>query len=133
MANQDVHNDLSVSGALQRVVDSSQLVMLAHISSVRLQVKEDLGRALSSIHFIAAGVILINGAWLSLMAFILHGLNDQLSLLASLAIVGSFTGLIGTGLALAGVHRLRQSKVEPDDAELQRADSRRFAGKRIAE
>jgi uncharacterized membrane protein YqjE len=92
MANEDVHNDISFSEALQRVVDSSQHVMLAHISSLRLEVKEDLGRALSSLFLIGAGVILINGAWLSLMAFTLHGLNDHLSLLASLAIVGSFTG-----------------------------------------
>jgi hypothetical protein len=47
MVNQDVHTDLSFSEALQRVVDSSQNVMLAHISSLRFEVKEDLGRALS--------------------------------------------------------------------------------------
>jgi hypothetical protein len=47
MVNQDVHNNLSFSEALQRVVDSSQNVMLAHISSLRFEVKEDLGRALS--------------------------------------------------------------------------------------
>ena len=110
MANQDVDNELPLSGALQRVVDSSQHVMLAHINSLRLEVKDDLGRALSSIFFIGAGVILIHGAWLSLMAFTLHGLNDHLSLFASLAIVGSFTGLIGAGLALAGVRRLRHRK-----------------------
>ncbi len=123
MGNQDLHNDPSLSGALQRVVDSSQNVMLAHISSLRCEVKEDLGRALSSLFLIGAGVVLINGAWLSLMAFTLHGLNDHLSLLASLAIVGSFTGLIGAGLALAGVQRLRQLKVEPDATQIKRADS----------
>jgi putative superfamily III holin-X len=123
MANQDVHNDPSFSEALQRVVDSSQNVMLAHISSLRLEVKEDLGRALSSLLLIGGGVILINGAWLSLMAFTLHGLNEHLSLLASLAIVGSFTGLIGAGLALAGVQQLRQLKVEPDAAQIKRVGS----------
>ncbi len=79
--------------------------------------------ALSSLFLIGAGVVLINGAWLSLMAFTLHGLNEHLSLLASLAIVGSFTGLIGAGLALAGVQRLRQLKVEPDATQIKRADS----------
>jgi Putative Actinobacterial Holin-X, holin superfamily III len=123
MANQDVHNDPSFSEALQRVVDGSQNVMLAHISSLRLEVKEDLGRALSSLLLIGGGVILINGAWLSLMAFTLHGLNEHLSLLASLAIVGSFTGLIGAGLALAGVQQLRQLKVEPDAAQIKRVGS----------
>jgi uncharacterized membrane protein YqjE len=123
MANQDVHNDPSFSEALQRVVDSSQNVMLAHISSLRLEVKEDLGRALSSLLLIGGGVILINGAWLSLMAFMLHGLNEHLSLLASLAIVGSFTGLIGAGLALVGVQQLRQLKVEPDAAQIKRVGS----------
>jgi hypothetical protein len=123
MSNQDLQNDPSLSGALQRVVDSSQNVMLAHISSLRCEVKEDLGRALSSLFLIGAGVVLINGAWLSLMAFTLRGLNDHVSLLASLAIVGSFTGLIGAGLALAGVQRLRQLKVEPDATQIKRADS----------
>ena len=123
MPNQDVDNDLSFSRALQQVVDSSQHVMLAHISSLRLEVKEDLGRALSSLFLIGAGVILINGAWLSLMAFTLHGLNDHLSLLASLAIVGSFTGLIGAGRALAGVQRLRQQRVDPNAAQIKRADA----------
>ena len=123
MSNQDLQNDPSLSGALQRVVDSSQNVMLAHISSLRCEVKEDLGRALSSLVLIGAGVVLINGAWLSLMAFTLHGLNGHLSLLASLAIVGSFTGLMGAGLALAGVQRLRQLKVEPDATQIKRADS----------
>jgi putative superfamily III holin-X len=123
MANQDLHTDPSFSEALQRVVDSSQHVMLAHIAALRLDVKEDLGRALSSLLLVGAGVILINGAWLSLMAFTLQGLSEHLSLLASLAIVGSFTGLIGAGLALAGVQRLRLRKVVPDAAQIERADS----------
>ena len=122
MAIPDVQNDRSLSGALQRVVDSSQHVMRAQISSLRLDVKEDLGRAVSSLLLIGAGVILINGAWLSLMAFTLNGLSDHLSLLASLALVGSFTGLIGAGLALAGVQRLRQLKVEPDTAHINHAE-----------
>ena len=110
MASQDVHNDLSLSGAFQRVVDSSQHVMLAHISSLRFEVKEDLGRALTSLVFIGVGVILVNSAWLSLMAFTLQGLSGHLSLLASLAIVGSVNGLVGAGLALVGVRRLRQGR-----------------------
>lgn len=114
MAEPSVQDDLSLTEALQQVVDSSQHVMLAHLASIRLEVKEDLGRALSGILVLGAGVILINGAWLSLMAFMLHGLNDQLSLLASLAIVGSFTGLIGVGLALAGVRRLRRTTAETE-------------------
>ena len=122
MAIPDVQNDRSLSGALQRVVDSSQHVMRAQISSLRLDVKEDLGRAVSSLLLIGAGVILINGAWLSLMAFTLNGLSDHLSLLASLALVGSFTGLIGAGLALAGVQRLRQLKVEPETAQINHAE-----------
>jgi hypothetical protein len=130
MASQDVHDDLSISGALQRVVESSQHVMLAQMSSLRLEVKEDLGRAIGSIVFIGAGVILINGAWLSLMAFTLHGLGGHVSLLASLAIVGCFTGLIGAGLALAGVQRLRQPKVEPDATQIKRAASAPDGGNR---
>ena len=122
MTNPDVHNDLTLSGALQRVVDSSQHLMLAHVSSLRLEVKEDLGRALSSLFLIGAGIVLINGAWLSLMAFVLRGLNEHLSLLASLAIVGSFTGLIGAGLALAGVQRLRQQRVDPNAAQIKPAN-----------
>jgi len=122
MANSDAHDDLSISGALQRVVDSSQNVMLAHISSLRLDVKEDLSRALVCLFFIGAGVILINGAWLSLMAFTLHGLSEHLSLLSSLALVGTFTGLIGAGLALAGVQRLRRQKVEPEAARVKRTE-----------
>jgi len=118
MANQDAHNDLTLSEALQRVIDSSQHVMLAHVASLRLEVKEDIGRALSSLFLIGAGVILLNGAWFALMAFTLHGLSDHLSLRASLAIVGSFTGLIGAGLALAGVQGLRELKVEPAAAQI---------------
>ena len=123
MANPDAHDDPSLAGALQRVVDSSQHLILAHISSLRLEVKEDLGRALSSLFFIGAGVVLINGAWLTLMVFTLQGLNEHLSLLASLALVGLFTGLIGVGLALAGVQRLYQLKVGPDAAQIKRAKS----------
>jgi hypothetical protein len=88
-----------------------------------LRSEEDLGGALSGLFLIGAGVVLINGAWLSLMAFTLQGLNDHLSLLASLAIVGRFTGLIGAGLAPAGVQRLRQPKVEPDAVQIKRAHS----------
>jgi len=110
MARHDLHNDLSLSEAFQRVVDNSQHVMLAHISSLRFDVKEDLGRALSSIVLIGIGVILVNGAWLSLMAFTLQELSSHLSLLASLAIVGSVNGLVGAGIALVGVRRIRQQK-----------------------
>jgi hypothetical protein len=113
MLDQDIPSDLSLSGALQRVVDSSQNVMLAHIASLQQEMKEDLGSALRSLFLIAAGLILINSAWLSLMAFTLSGLSGHLSLLASLALVGTFTGLTGAGLAVAGVRRLRQRQVEP--------------------
>ena len=122
MTSQDLHNDLSLSEALQRVVDSSQHVMQAHISSLRFEVKEDLGRALNGLFLVGVGVILINGAWISLMAFTLRGLSDHLSLLASLAIVGSFNGLVGAGLALVGVQRLRQRKGEPDAKQIKRAE-----------
>jgi len=57
MANQHVHNDLSFSEALQRVVDRRQNVMLAHISSLRFEVKEDLSRALSNLFLLGAGVV----------------------------------------------------------------------------
>lgn len=113
----------SLSEALQRVVGSSQHVVLAHVSSIRLEVKEDLGRAVSSILVIGAGAILMNGAWLSLMAFVIHGLSDQLSLLASLAIVGGLTGVIGVGLALVGARRLRPSKVGADDTKVEGTDA----------
>jgi hypothetical protein len=62
-------------------------------------------------------VILINDAWLSLMVFKLHELNDYPSVLASLAIVGSFTGLIGAGLAAI-------SRASSGAASIQRDGSR---------
>lgn len=96
--------------------------MLAEIASLRLEVTEDLASASSSVFLIGAGVILINGAWLSLMAFALSRLSDHLSLLASLSLVGTFTGMIGTGLAAAGVQRLRQREVARNPAKIQSAE-----------
>jgi uncharacterized membrane protein YqjE len=122
MASPDVRSELSLSGAFQGVVDSSQHVLLAHLSSLRLEVKEDLARALKSLLLIGAGMMLLNGAWLSLVAFTIHGLDDHVSLLASLGLVGSFTGLIGAGLALAGVQQLRRPGVEANARRIERAD-----------
>ena len=51
VANQDVDNDLSFSGALQQVVDTSQHLRLAQISSLRFEVIEDFGGALSSLSY----------------------------------------------------------------------------------
>src|SRR2546423_14919317 len=86
---------ISLSEALERVVQRSQQAFLAQFQLLRIEAEEDLTRTLDGAALLFAGLIVLATAWVAFMLLSVHLLREPLSLAASLALVGRVN--IGVG------------------------------------
>ncbi|MEA2626379.1 MAG: hypothetical protein QOD06_2424 [Candidatus Binatota bacterium] len=96
----------SLANALERVLETSQRVLLDRLELLRIAIVEDLFLTLRGIATLSAGAALAFGSWFFLMAAVVRWLDEQLPLSASLVIVGVFNAAIGGLLILAGMRAI---------------------------
>jgi uncharacterized membrane protein YqjE len=122
MANGNAPNgnaqSLSLSEALERVIQRSQQALLAQFELLRIEAEEDLSRTLEAAALLMGGLLVLATAWLSLMVLAIHLLRQPLSLAASLALVGGFNVALGTSLVVLSIRTLRRLRLmRPDSVD----------------
>jgi hypothetical protein len=108
---------ISLSEALERVVQRSQQAFFAQFQLLRIEAEEDLTRTLDGGALLFAGLMVLATAWVAFMALTVQLLRQPLSLAASLAIVGGLNVAIGAWLVASSVRTLRRIRLMRPDAE----------------
>jgi len=93
----------TVSGALERVVDAAQHVIVDQLDLIRLEMGLLVRHLLQGGALLMLGSLFLVVAWgaLNLAAYVLLGDFWGLSVSARLGIIGGFNGAIGTVLLIA--------------------------------
>lgn len=117
------HHEPSFSDAVRRVADAGQRMVRDRIELARLDAATIAGRTLRGVVMIAAGAVLLSGAWFALMTGAVLYLNRYLMMPASVAIVAGATLLVGALLVYAGSRRTRNEITGENQAE-RRAEAR---------
>lgn len=108
---------VSLSEALERVVQRSQHAFFAQFQLLRIEAEEDLTRTLDGAALLFAGLIVLATAWIAFMVLTVHLLRQPLSLAASLAIVGGVNVGVAVWLLSASVRTLKRIRLMRPDAE----------------
>ncbi len=107
----------SFSDAVRRLADAGQRMVKDRIELARLDAATIAGRTLRGVVMIAAGAVLLSGAWFALMTGAVLYLNRYLVMPASVAIVAGATLLVGALLVYAGSKRTRNEITGENQAE----------------
>lgn len=113
---QQRENEPTLSTALERVVETSQRVLIDRLELLRVEVEEDVSRTLQSMVFLVGAAVLGICGWLALLAAVIRWLDGLLPLSASLAIVGGANAIIAGVLAAYGVSSFRKIRLLGPDA-----------------
>lgn len=112
-----------MSDAVRRLADAGQRMVRDRIELARLDAATIAGRTVRGVVMIAAGAVLLSGAWFALMTGAVLFLDRYLPLAASVAIVAAVTALIGGVLIAAGSKRTKNELSGENQAE-RRAEAR---------
>jgi hypothetical protein len=93
------------------VLEAGQRVVVDRVDLLRADLSQAASRALSSATLIAVGAFLLAGAWFTLMGAAVVGLQQYLSLFASLTAVAAVTGGLGAGAIVIGIRLGQIGKV----------------------
>ena len=111
-----IHTPVSVSDALERVMESSQRVLLARMELLRIEAEEDISHALLGALVVGSGVLLLTGGWLAVTALAVYLLRDLFSFAVGLTIAAAANGVAGALLVFYGVRSLRRLRLmQPDE------------------
>ena len=108
---------MSLSQALERVVQRSQQAFVAQFQLLRVEAEEDINRTLEGASLLFAGLSVLACAWIAFMVLIVHLLREPTSLAASVAFVGSINGALGAWLIVTSIRTLRRIRLMRPDAE----------------
>ena len=118
LESSSVQPQVSVSGALERVMESSQRVLLARMELLRIEAEEDISRALLGALVVGSGALLLAGGWLAMTALAVYLLRDLFSFALGLTVAAIANGMAGLVLVYYGVRSLRRIRLmQPDDGE----------------
>jgi len=108
----------SATEAVERMIDASQRLINDRIELAKLEAQETVTRIVTSTVFlVVAGLFALLG-WISLMAAVVVLLRQNMTLAASLALVGGIHLVLGGGAALFGLARARHQPTAGTRPEL---------------
>jgi Putative Actinobacterial Holin-X, holin superfamily III len=108
---------LSLSQALERVIQRGQQAFFAQFQLLRVEAEEDVTRTLEGAAMLFAGLAVIACAWIAFMVLAVHLLRQPLSLAASLAFVGGLNLGLGGWLIMTSIRTMRRIRLLKPDAE----------------
>ncbi|HUE38479.1 MAG TPA: phage holin family protein [Candidatus Binatia bacterium] len=108
---------LSLSHALERVIQKGQQAFFAQFQLLRVEAEEDVTHTLEGAGLLFAGLAVLACAWIAFIVLAVHLLRQPLSLASALAIVGSLNLGLGAWLILTSIRTLRSIRLMRPDAE----------------
>jgi len=118
MASDLSNNGVSVSELVGGIVSDAQALMKQQMALFRHEVKDDFQKTLAASGALAAGGVLVLVASILLCFALSHWLHEafELSMGASLGIVGAIVAILGGVLFAGGLYRFKTFNPLPDES-----------------
>jgi hypothetical protein len=109
-----VGDERSVSDVLQEIVRNIQEMVRSELRLAKVEMRDELGRAVSSGLWIAAGAAGAVSAWTFLLWTLTYGLATQMPMWTATLVVAVIMAAVAAVLMMGGIRRARRIQPIPE-------------------
>jgi uncharacterized membrane protein YqjE len=109
-----VNGERSVSDVLQDILRNLQEMVRSEVRLAKVEIRDEVRRAVSSSIWIAAGVVGALSAWIFLLWTVAYSLATRMSMWASTLVVAVVMACIASVLVIGGIRRVRRIQPIPE-------------------
>jgi len=109
-----VNGERSVSDVLQDILRNLQEMVRSEVRLAKVEIRDEVRRAVSSSIWIAAGVVGALSAWIFLLWTVAYSLETRMSMWAATLVVAVVMACIASVLVIGGIRRVRRIQPIPE-------------------
>jgi uncharacterized membrane protein YqjE len=109
-----VSGERSVSDVLQDILRNLQEMVRSEVRLAKVEIRDEVRRAVSSSIWIAAGVVGALSAWIFLLWTVTYSLATRMSMWAATLVVAVVMACIASVLVIGGIRRVRRIQPIPE-------------------
>jgi uncharacterized membrane protein YqjE len=109
-----VAEERSVSAVLQDIVRDSQEMVRSEIHLAKVEIREDVRRAVSSGAWLAAGAVGVLSAWVFVLWTLAYALATSMPIWAATLVIAVVMAAVGAVLVMGGLRRVRRLQAIPE-------------------
>jgi uncharacterized membrane protein YqjE len=109
-----VNGERSVSDVLQDILRNLQEMVRSEVRLAKVEIRDEVRRAVSSSIWIAAGVVGALSAWIFLLWTVAYSLATRMSMWAATLVVAVVMACIASVLVIGGIRRVRRIQPIPE-------------------
>ena len=104
----------SISDVLQDILRNVQEMVRSEMRLAKVEIREEVRRAISSSVWIAAGAVVAVSAWLFLLWTLAYALATRMPMWAATLVVSVVMGASATVLIMGGIRRAKRIQAIPE-------------------
>lgn len=109
-----MNGERSVSDVLQDILRNLQEMVRSEVRLAKVEIRDEVRRAVSSSIWIAAGVVGALSAWIFLLWTVAYSLATRMSMWAATLVVAVVMACIASVLVIGGIRRVRRIQPIPE-------------------
>jgi uncharacterized membrane protein YqjE len=109
-----VNGERSVSDVLQDILRNLQEMVRSEVRLAKVEIRDEVRRAVSSSIWIVAGVVGALSAWIFLLWTVTYSLATRMSMWAATLVVAVVMACIASVLVIGGIRRVRRIQPIPE-------------------
>lgn len=109
-----MNGERSVSDVLQDILRNLQEMVRSEVRLAKVEIRDEVRRAVSSSIWIAAGVVGALSAWIFLLWTVAYSLATRMSMWAATLVVTVVMACIASVLVIGGIRRVRRIQPIPE-------------------
>jgi uncharacterized membrane protein YqjE len=109
-----VNGERSVSDVLQDILRNLQEMVRSEVRLAKVEIRDEVRRAVSSSIWIAAGVVGALSAWIFLLWTVAYSLATRMSMWVATLVVAVVMACIASVLVIGGIRRVRRIQPIPE-------------------
>ena len=109
-----MNGERSVSDVLQDILRNLQEMVRSEVRLAKVEIRDEVRRAVSSSIWIAAGVVGGLSAWILLLWTVAYSLATRMSMWAATLVVAVVMACIASVLVIGGIRRVRRIQPIPE-------------------
>lgn len=109
-----MNGERSVSDVLQDILRNLQEMVRSEVRLAKVEIRDEVRRAVSSSIWIAGGVVGALSAWIFLLWTVAYSLATRMSMWAATLVVAVVMACIASVLVIGGIRRVRRIQPIPE-------------------